>query len=293
MSSESRSQFLPVASLLLAACFWGVSWYPLRLLAEAGLDGVWTTLIAWGVISLAVVPWLRAYWPELRQHWPSLLAIGFTAGWCNLAFVLAMLDGQVVRILLLFYLSPLWATLLAVHVLGERLSLQGVVALVVAMFGAGLMLWSPEVGLPWPRGVAEWLAISSGLAFAIANVLIRQAQHIRIFTKNVVTWWGGFLLAAGGVALYDLPPPAVGNTAILGAIALGIFGFALATFAVQYGVSRLPVQRSALILLFELVAGVASAQWLSDEVVRPIEWVGGTLILFAAWFTVRRQNGAG
>ncbi|HHH36168.1 MAG TPA: hypothetical protein ENK48_04995 [Gammaproteobacteria bacterium] len=49
----------------------------------------------------------------------------------------------------------------------------------------------------------------------------------------------------------------------------------------------MPAHRSAVILLFELVAGAVSAQLLTDEVVQANEWLGGVLIVTAAWFAAR------
>ena len=74
------------------------------------------------------------------------------------------------------------------------------------------------------------------------------------------------------------------NTLAAISVIIGIFS---ATLAVVYGVARLPIHRSATILLFELVAGALSAQWLTDEVVTSLEWFGGGLIVIAAYMSVR------
>ena len=59
------------------------------------------------------------------------------------------------------------------------------------------------------------------------------------------------------------------------------------TFTVQYGVTKLPVYRSAVILLFELVAGAVSSQLLTDEVMELNEWIGGGFIVLAAYLSAR------
>jgi len=50
------------------------------------------------------------------------------------------------------------------------------------------------------------------------------------------------------------------------------------------------VHRSATILLFELVAGAVSSQWLTDEVVTTLEWFGGGLIILAAYLAARQAE---
>ncbi len=164
----------PVFSLLLSATLWGVIWYPLRLLEAAGLSGLWTTLASYGAALLLGLLAVIARRSELRHQPLALLILAVSAGWCNVAFILAVLEGTVVRVLLLFYLSPIWAVLLAWLFLGERLSRQASGVFALAIIGALVMLWDPVIGLPWPSAPGDWLAVSSGFAFAVSNVMTRQ-----------------------------------------------------------------------------------------------------------------------
>lgn len=289
MSSKTRPPvFLPVAALLLSATFWGVLWYPLRLLEANGLAGLWSTLIIYGT-ALAVG--LPAAWTRRRavRHPGMLALLAVASGWCNVAFILAVIEGNVVRVLLLFYLSPLWTVLLGRLLLHETLTRDARLTLLCAMLGAVIMLWDSDLGFPWPREGADWLAISSGFAFALANVSVRRARETPVWIKAVVAWAGVVLLAALWIRLAGLAVPAVGTGVVLGAMALGGAGMVVMTVAVVYGVTHMPVHRSAVILLFELVAGAISAQWLTDEVVRANEWAGGALIIVAAWFAAHAQ----
>jgi len=277
----------PVLLLLWAATFWGVVWYPLRLLEAAGLSGLWTT---WVIFTVAALPGLWLAWPHRHVLWEQpglLLLIALANGWLNTAFVLAILDGNVVRVLLLFYLSPLWSTLLAWWWLGERPSRFGLATLVVAMFGALLMLWNPQMGFPWPQDQADWLAISAGIGFSFSNVAVRRLKHMPTTIKAAVTWWGVVGVAGIWLLLTQAPLPAISNSAWIGAVALGGLGILGASLALIYGVEKMPVHRSAVILLFELVAGAVSSQLLTNEIVTTIEWFGGALIVLAAYLSVQ------
>lgn len=278
----------PVIMLLCAATFWGVLWYPLRLLAEAGLDGLWTT---WVIFATAAVPGAVLAWAkrgELLEQPGLLLLIALTSGWLNTAFVLAVLDGNVVRVILLFYLSPLWSTLLGWWWLGERPSLFGWFTLVLAMLGALFILWNSSLGFPWPQGAPDWLAISSGLGFSLSNALVRRTQHLSVRLKAGVAWWGVVLVSGTWLLFAGIPWPSVTATTWLGAIALGAFGIFFMTLAVVYGVGKMPLHRSAVILLFEVLAGAISSQILTNERLLPIEWLGGGLIVAAAWLSARQ-----
>ncbi len=278
---------LAVASLLLAATLWGLLWYPLRLLEGAGLSGLWATLVIYASAALVVLPVLRRP-PRLAGQRLDLLWMCLAAGWTNVAYILAVIEGNVVRVMLLFFLSPLWTLLLGYWLLGERLTVLARRVFVLAFAGALVMLWDPDIGLPWPRGRADWLAVSSGMAFALTNVMVRRLHGVALWWKTWASWLG--VMAVAGVALLltgSVTPPAAPVMAWGGAVALGMFGMVLMTVSVQYGVTHMPVHRSAVILLFELVAGALSAALLTDETVRPNEWAGGLMIVTAAWLAAR------
>lgn len=283
------SSALPIAALLLAATLWGVFWYPLRWLQAAGLSGLWATLFIYTGASLHLLYMLRGRRIEVQQHGLALLLLALSAGWCNIAFILAMLDGNVVRVLLLFYLSPVWTSLLAVWFLDERLDRLSVIILLVASLGAIVMLWQPALGAPWPQDSADWLALSSGFTFAIANIITRKFHAVSVQSKTAATWLGvigltlpGLFLGGGGVGDTSL-------MVVLVALVFGFVGMYLMTLSVQYGVSNMPAHRSAIILLFELVAGSLSAFLFTNESVRLLEWLGGALVILAALGTARRQ----
>lgn len=280
---------LPVLTLLVASAIWGILWYPMRLLESKGLDGLWATLVVFLTALVLCLPVLWKRRGELRNPGYFLL-LALASGWCNTAFILAVLEGNVVRTLLLFYLSPLWAVILGRLILGERLSRTATITLALAMTGAVIMLWNAEAGFPWPKHRADWLAISAGIAFALANVLVRKVQEISIWTKATITFGGvavvcGTLLLLSGASLPD-----VGVPVIFSAMALGGLGIIGMTWAVLYGVTHMPIHRSAVILLFEIIAGAVSAQILTQEVVQVREWIGGALIISAALFTAHKHT---
>lgn len=288
MNKHSHTLF-PIFSLLLAATMWGLIWYPLRLLEGAGLAGLWSTLAMYcAALLVCMVPVYRRR--EEFSHTPGILLImGLSAGWCNVAFVLAVLEGSVVRVLLLFYLSPFWTVILGRLFLGERLSALAALVFVTAVGGALFMLWDPAIGWPWPRDRADWLALSSGFAFAIANVSVRHMQAVSNCVKAGMNWLGVLFICLLLLWLEGLPFPSVSPMTWGGAVILGWFGIVIMTLAVQHGVTHMPVYRSSTILLFELVAGAVSASLLTDEHVQLREWIGGGLIVLAAYVAARMQ----
>lgn len=288
MSSNSP-RTMPVASLLVGASLWGVIWYPMRLLEAGGLHGIWLTLVLYGTALAVSLPRTYSGVAELRQSPRVAVLLMASAGWTNIAFVEAVLEGNILRVLLLFYLSPLWAALMGWVFLGERMSRRALSSLALAMGGAAVMLWNPELGMPWPEGRAEWMAISSGFAFALSNVATRGAERLSIPAKALCVWAGVTVVAIVLLPVFQAPVPHVTMGVLLGAAALGMLGIMFMTLMVQYGVTHMPVHRSAVIVLIELVAGAVSQQLLTDEVVTAREWVGGALIILGAYLAARRE----
>lgn len=275
-----RTGPLPTMALLFGACFWGVVWYPLRLLDHAGLDAAWQILVFYTAASVLLVPFVRGMGALLRAYPGILAALMIASGWTNVAFVLAVLAGEVVRVLLLFYMAPLWTVMLGRWVLGERWHRGTLGMLVLGLGGMVLMLWRPSAGAA-AVGIGDVLALTAGMAFAYSNVLVRQLPEIGVMAKTQVAWLGVVLTALVAILLGDRTLPAVAWEAWLAAIGLGLSGFFAATLLVVYGVSRMPVQRSSVIMLSELLIGAVSAAWLADETMSLREWLGGGLIIAA------------
>ncbi len=289
MSSKHNAELLPVLALLATATFWGLLWYPMRWLAAHGVPGLWGTGILFASALAVGLPLLWRYRAQIPARPALLLGLMAANGWCNTAFILAVLDGQVVRVVLLFYLSPIWAVLLARLLLGERMPSLAWITLTLAMGGALIILWQPSLGMPWPRDHSDWLAISSGLGFACSNVLIRMGHELAVGLKVVVAWLGVTVLAGllllggfGGEIEWHVLP-------VLVAVAVGVVGIVMMSVCLVFGVSRMPVHRSAVILLFEVMVGAVSAQLLAHEALGLREWLGGALILGAAWIASRQQ----
>ncbi len=92
-----------------------------------------------------------------RSLWVLVLASGFT----NATFNWGVTIGDVVRVVLLFYLMPMWTVLLARWLLHEPLHAGVVLRAVLAVTGALVVLWprrrrlavaarTRPIGWAWP-----------------------------------------------------------------------------------------------------------------------------------------------
>ncbi|MBI3560436.1 MAG: DMT family transporter [Gammaproteobacteria bacterium] len=286
-ANSPHMPLLPVLSLLLATCLWGVYWYPLRWLIGQGLDGPW--IVLWVYLGTVIfIPFVvRRRWHELGRAPGLLIGIALASGLCNTLFILAVLEGNVVRVTLLFFLSPVWATLLARFFLNETLQHYSYYILALACAGALLILWKPALGIPWPESVTDWYGLVSGMAFAVSNVCIHKAEAVSSAVKTAVAWLGAIVIAAGIILLRTAPVILPSLAAIQAALLVGSIGMGIMTLSVTYGISHLPVHRSAVIMLFEVVVASVSTLALTHERPRDLEWLGGLLVVLAAYLAIR------
>jgi drug/metabolite transporter (DMT)-like permease len=283
MAADSRAA--PALALVANAFVWGVSWWPFRQLQAHGLHPLWATAMVY-VVSVTV---LLALWPRAwrgaaahPQLWLLLVAAGFT----NVGFNWAVTVGDVVRVVLLFYLMPAWSVLLAWPLLGERPTAAALARLGVALAGVVVILKTPETPWPVPESLADGLALLGGFSFALTNIMLRRLHAVPAVTR-VGTMFAGGALAAGGAALVGMGLGTVGAPVLLPVSALSIalllsLGFLVGNAALQYGASRLPAQTTSLVMLSEVLFASGTSVAAGAAELGPRTWAGGALILAAA-----------
>ena len=282
---------LPVLALLLNALIWGVSWWPFRQLQNAGLHPLWSTALLFTVALAGLLAIRPAAWKGLRQPglWWLLLATGLT----NVCFNWAVAIGDVVRVVLLFYLMPGWAVLLAWSLLGERPTRASLLRLALAVAGVLVVLWPTTGAAVADFSMADVLAIVGGLGFALTNVLLKRL-HAVPGTERMAAMFAGGVLVAGltaGIAgqfgmVPALPPMLEHSGTLLVVVALGV-AFFIGNLGLQYGASRLPTSTTSIVMLTEVVFASASSIALGAASLSLRTLLGAGLIVLAALLAAR------
>lgn len=281
-SMTTPAALRPMLSVAFAAAIWGIWWMPLRALGELGVWGDWASLMLYGAIALALAPvaWRRR--ARLREAGVILVVLGLFAGGGYSLWNHALVTGDVVRVTLMFYLAPIWATVLAVTVLRERLVWLRGLSLVLGLGGAAVVLGF-EGGFPLPRSTGEWMGIVSGMCFAVAATATRWLGAGGATEKCFATFAGAALVALALIALASAGR-APGSDALMAALPL-LAASALYLLTMGWlqiwGNERLDPGRVAILLLLEVVVGAGSAAILTDE---PFGWreAGGCVLILAA-----------
>lgn len=287
---------LPVFALLCNAFLWGLSWWPFRQMHAAGLHPLWATALMYTLVC-AVMLVVRPGSLGVLLRQPGLWLLALNSGVNNMAFNWAVTVGDVVRVVLVFYLMPAWMVLLAWRILGERPTPAALARLALAFGGVALVLLpagSSLGGLLANLSLADALALIGGLTFAMTNVLLRRLNAVPGQARMLAMFVGcmglGWVSALAGEAFAVVPAfPAfdlrwTGVTVVLALLLM------LGNWALQYGAARLPTAITGVVMLSEVLFASVSSVLLGAAQLQPRTVAGGALIVLAAlWATLQRR----
>ncbi len=278
-----------VGALVVNAFVWGVSWWPLRQLQSAGLHPLWSTAIVYCFALVVVLSIKPKAWQGLLQH-PQLWMLFFASGLTNVGFNWAVSISDVVRVLILFYLMPAWAVLLAWLLLRERPTRNALLRLLLAFIGVMVILLPINAESSTSTAIhfsfADSLALMGGFCFAFTNVLLKKLNNTPSESRMLAMFGGGAMLAtlAGAAGItqgWVNAIPVISSNWVWLAGGLCV-SFLVGNMALQYGASRLRSSTTSVVMLVEVAFGSLSAIALGAAVVDTRTLVGGLLIIVAA-----------
>lgn len=284
MHHVARSSTLgPSLIVAASAIAWGCWWIALRAIDGFGLRGDWASLAVLAIAALGLAPFVAR-----KRGWPG--RAGRSVWWAGVFFGAmfatyqhALINGDVVRVTLLFYLAPVWGSLLSVLVLGARFSLLRVLVIGLGFSGAAVIL-DFSGGVPLPRGAGEWMGLVSGMTFAIGATFAHKVEGSFETEKT----WLSFAFGAGFAALFAAlnpvyPAPAVGQlvAALPFTAAAVMLVLVPITWTMVWGARRLDPGRVSLLLMFEVVAASVTATLIAGEPYGSEKLIGTAMILAA------------
>jgi len=272
---------LAVTVLFMSSLGWGLTWLPIKGINQMGLDGIHLVFIAFSSAGILLSPFLFVQRHAWRGSIHFLLLIALFGGLANLTFQTAIVHGNVVRVMILFYLLPVWSVLGGWYFLKEKPDWIRITAVFISLAGAALILNIDSktfTGLNW----IDMLAIAAGITFALNNIVFRKTAEQPLGGKVSAMFLGCAML----IGTYLLFSPATAslpsNFSPLYAVLYGVLFLSLITFGTQWGVTQLEAGRAALIIVMELVTAVVSVALLTDIELTSAEIIGGLLVMTAA-----------
>ena len=281
----SENLALPSIAVAVSGAIWGLYWIPIRELDVSGVPPHWTTLFSFGSIGvLAAGAFIVQWYRTGRIPW-SAISTGLISGLAVICYATALVLTDVVKTILLFYLLPVWSTLLGKLILKEKITWQRLSAVVLGLVGLAVIL-DASGGIPKPSNAGDWLALSSGLLWSWASIKIRQDDKVTAWEQVGAFYIGGGLTSLVVIALpfgiFGASPDydsIIRSTPWL-LIFVGVYLPSM--FLIFWGTQRLSPARSGILLMTEIIFGIASAALLTDEAFGWKQIIGVVLITSAA-----------
>lgn len=262
---------------------WGVFWMPLRFVDEAGVAGAWSSVLFFLIPTLVLIPHqivfrLGQVIRGGRQLQMTALAAALSLG----SYALAVLYTDVIRAMLLFYLTPLWSTLLSRAVLGEPITRIRWAAMGLAFAGM-LVIFGADIGMPWPRNIGDWLGLASGLLWAVTAVRLRSdpANH----PLEITAWYLFYALILSLVAAFvdlggasPLPDPAAAVSNLIWLVPFLLVVMVPGAVAAMWGPKFLDPGIVGLLFMTEIIVGTATIALWAGEPFGGREMAGTLLI---------------
>jgi drug/metabolite transporter (DMT)-like permease len=199
----------------------GTVWWPLKVLDAAGIHSDFVQIFAYGLPALVLLPFAWRSMSRWRSQTVLLLLIAPLGGWANASFATSLAHGNVIRVMLLFYLAPVWTIIAARIFLAEAFTPLRVIALVLALSGLFATLGGPAV-FASPLSATDLLALSSGLAFALNNVAIRVGHAIPETVRAMAVFAGCALISLFLMVWNAQPIPTLDSVHLWALAALGL-----------------------------------------------------------------------
>lgn len=230
------------------------------------------------VITLAAGHSLRVP----RDHWRPLVIAGLfnVAAWLYFSAVgVSLLPAG--RAALIAYTMPVWAFLMGIPLLGERITAWRLAGLALAMTGLAVLMGDDIVRLG-EAPVGALVMVCAALSFAFGTVWQKHVQW-RIAHLPMLTWQ----LIIGTVPMIVLALPELADLqpvswqATAATLYAGLVAQVFGLGAYLWLVRRLPVKTSSLSMLLVPVFGLAASAVLLGERLGWPELVASALILAA------------
>ena len=282
--------------LLVVLCIgWGTTWVTMRM----ALEDLPPFSMRVAMLSLGAVMLIGC-----ARFQGRTLAIPHRRTWVHICMAsllnivafsvftpFAQLSAETSRVAILVYTMPIWAAMLALPILGERLTPTRIAALALCIAGMTILI-APLAGLGVPLGIL--LALGAAMSWAAGTVYLKWARLDG--DPMAITIWQlvfGVVVIAICVPLFEgRLNLSAGAWSLFGLIYSGIIGSGVCYFLWFDIVRRLPASTAALGILSSPVIGVVTAMIVLGERPTWYDAVGFALMLAASAIVVLRPDGA-
>ncbi len=287
--AQENKTLLPTLAVTIGAAIWGIYWLPLRYVEQLGMSGGWAVVLANLIPLFILLPLSLRYRSAIYADFRIIFIIGFFAGAALTFYSIGLVYTTVVRATLLFYLTPVWSTLIGMAFLNEKVRWNRWAAIAMGLTGLYFIVGGGSESSK-ALNIGDWFGIASGVCWGIAAVLIKKnpgitvtgmatSQHLSSFSLAVI-----LCLLLPGIG--DIPEFSVWIDATPAMLAYSWLGLVPSLFAILWASSKLFPGRVGILMMTEALVAVISASLLLNESVSALEWFGVLLISTAGLLEV-------
>ena len=273
--------------MLVALCLaWGLTWPAMRIALIDFPPFTMRTLSALigatTIIVLARIARRPVKFPPSTAWFDIVVVSLLNIVLFSLCATFAQLMAFTGRVAILVYTMPIWSSLLAYFVLGERLNAMRSVALLLCVVGMVTLIY-PLASHGVPLGLL--LALGSAVSWAMGTIYLKW-RRISIDAFTLATWQLiiAFLVIVVFVPILEssFDPRSVRLYSIGGLIFAGFFGSGVAYYLWFRIIQILPATSASLGALAAPVIGVVSSSIILGENPTFNDIIGFTLIFAAS-----------
>ena len=279
--SKQHSQRTASIMVFAASSMWGLLWVPMRLTESMGVAPLWvhfwfTTMPALFLACLYVPLLMRQ-----RAFWSVYVMSGMCIGIGYTLYAVGLLVGSVSKTTVLFYLTPIWSTLLGMVFLGESPGIRRWGAIAMATLGCCLVMQINPVEMRLEK--VDLLGLLSGVFWGMGTVALRRYPEADYKNATMAQYVCGSLITGAAILVLgtDMPDMATtGKAAFMGAV-FGILVF-MSTFLMIIRIMQyMSPGRVGILMLSEALVAVISAMLFLGELLSFAQWIGVLVILSA------------
>ena len=286
MISRFSTQTLAKFASLYAGLAYGIYWIPLRALEQAGLHDVLPALVFNLIPMILIVPLIAWRWSRIRRAPLHFHITGVVVGLSLVGYTNAFLYTDVVRVLILFYMTPIWGFFLARIFLGDLITPVRWISILLGI-GGMLTIFGIDAGIPLPDNIGDWIALSAGIFWAIASLMMLTGEESPIDYALWFFLWNGLAAILVSCIFFAQSDASLPEFTVFAAVLPWMIPLALvlvipAGFAVIYGPTQLNPGIAGILFMVEIGVGTLTASLLTNEPFGVRELLGVLMITLAA-----------
>ena len=271
--------------IVVSSCAWGLYWLPLRSIEQSGIVGSWSIVLVNACPLIILVPLIFFNLDKLKKYPKPIFFAGIMIGAAFTFYANGLVQTSVIRATLLFYLSPIWSTIIGIIWLNERLTIARVISIIVALIGLILLLYDFRNQETVILNFGDFSSILSGLFWALGASILKKWSKLPIIPLTAIVYFSttslSILLA---IMVYKAPIPSLAligqnfSTAFIWSVIV-----LLPSFCIIFRISQILFPgRVGILMMSEVAVAVISAKiLLPEEQMVILQWIGASAILLA------------